>query len=109
MSFKSEGQSFLLFVHEDGPDYFNIGFAFDLGEGPHDPAAMASMAADVNDSVKGVKCTLGQEDNSVQLQEETFLGGTRPTPALLECSLDALRHAAARVFEKRVPPERLDA
>ncbi len=109
LSFKSEGQTFILFVYEDDPDYFNIGFAFDRGEGPHDPAALANMARDVTESVKGVKCILGLQDNSVRLQVETFLGGATPTAALLERLLAALRHAATQVFEKRVPPERLDA
>jgi hypothetical protein len=67
------------------------------------------MARDVTESVKGVKCILGLQDNSMRLQVETFLAGATPTAALLERSLAALRHAAAQVFEKHVPPERLDA
>lgn len=109
LSFKSEAQTFILFVYEDDPDYFNIGFAFDLGDDPHDPAALANMARDVTESVKGVKCILGLEDNLVRLQVETFLAGATPTAALLERSLAALRHAAALVFKLGVPPERLDA
>lgn len=109
VSFKSEGHRFVLFVYEDDPDYFNLGFAFDLGEGPHDPATLASMAGEVNEHVKGVKCTVAREDNSVRFQVETFLGGEAPTAALLERSLRALRYAAAQFFERRVPPEHLDA
>jgi hypothetical protein len=109
VTFKSEGQTFLLFVYEDDPDYFNVGFSFDLGEGEQDRAALTAPAAAVNDEVKGVKCTLGRDDNSVRFQVESFLGGAKPTSELLTRCLSALRHAATEFFEKRVPPDHLDA
>ncbi len=109
ITFKSEGSTFLLFVYEDGPDYFNVGFSFDLGDAAKDPAALASLALDVNGQVKGVKCTLAPEDNAVRFQAESFLCGSKVSHALLKRSLDALRHAASTFFEKRVPPEHLDA
>jgi hypothetical protein len=109
ITFKSEGSTFLLFVYEDDPDYFNVGFSFDLGEAARDAAALASLALDVNGQVKGVKCTLAPDDNAVRFQVESFLCGSKVSHALLTRSLDALRHAAAAFFEKRVPPEHLDA
>ncbi|MFL5302210.1 MAG: YbjN domain-containing protein [Anaeromyxobacteraceae bacterium] len=109
ITFKSEGSTFLLFVYEDDPDYFNVGFSFDLGEAAKDPAALARLALHVNGQVKGVKCTLGHEDSAVRFQVESFLCGSKVSHALLKRSLDALRHAAAAFFEKRVPPEHLDA
>ena len=109
ITFKSEGSTFLLFVYEDDPDYFNVGFSLDLGEPAKDPAALASLALDVSGQVKGVKCTLGLEDNAIRFQVETFLCGSKVSHALLKRSLDALRHAAAAFFETRAPPEHLDA
>ncbi len=109
IAFKSEGNAFLLFVYEDDPDYFNVGFSFDQGKTPLDPAALANLARDVNGDVKGVKCTIAPEENAVRFQVETFLSGAKASPALLKRSLGALRHAAATFFEKRVPPDHLDA
>jgi Putative bacterial sensory transduction regulator len=93
ITFKPEGSTFLLFVYEDDPDYFNVGFSFDMGEGAKDPAALASLALDVNGQVKGVKCTLGPDENAVRFQVESFLCGSKVSHALLKRSLDALRHA----------------
>jgi hypothetical protein len=109
ISFKAEGKTFLLFAYEDDPDYFNVGFSFDLGETSHDPAALAALALDVNERVKGVKCSIAPQDNAVRFQVETFLGGATASPALLRRSIDALQHAARTFFEKRVPPDHLDA
>jgi hypothetical protein len=109
ITFKSEGSTFLLFVYEDDPDYFNVGFTFDLGESPHDQSALARLALDINGEVKGVKCTLAPEENAVRFQVESFLCGSKASTALLKRSLDALRHAAATFFEKRCPPVHLDA
>jgi hypothetical protein len=109
IQFKSEGELFLLFVYEDDPDYFNVGLCFDLGEGPHDPAALTALTVEVNDHVKGVKCSICRDDNSVRFQVETFLGGAKPNGTVLARSLGALRHAASFFYEKRVPPAHLDA
>lgn len=109
IAFKAEGTTFLLLAYEDDPEYLRLGVSYDLGEGRDDPAALAALANEVNDQVKGVKVVLAPEDRAVRFVVETFLAGQRVTGALLERALGALRKAAGDFFAARRPPERLDA
>jgi hypothetical protein len=99
--FKMEGEMFLLFAYEDDPDFFCVGHAYSAQGGE---VTLAKRAQHVNDTVKGVKCQVVAEDHQARFSVETFLGGAKPTGALLRRSIDALRYAA-RVFFERQEPE----
>ena len=109
IAFKAEGTTYLLFAYEDDPEYLRLGVSYDLGDGRDDTAALAAVANQVNEQVKGVKAVLSTDDRSVRFSVETFLTGQRVTGALIERALGALRKAADDFFEARRPPERLDA
>jgi hypothetical protein len=107
--FKSEGTRFTLYAYEDDPEYFRLAAAYDLGEGPHDDAGLASIANHVNEHMKGVKTVLDLDRNGVRFIVETFLTGQKVTPALIERATSALRAAANDFFASRRPPGHLDA
>ncbi len=109
IAFKSEGTRFTLYAYEDDPEYFRLVAAYDLGDGPHDSAGLASIANDVNDHVKGVKAVLDLERNGVRFVVETLLTGQKVTVALIERATSALRAAASDFFAARRPPGHLDA
>jgi hypothetical protein len=109
IAFKSEGTRFTLYAYEDDPEYFRLAAAYDLGEGPHDGAGLASIANHVNEHVKAVKTVLDLDRNGVRFIVETFLTGQKVTPALIERATSALRAAANDFFAARRPPGHFDA
>jgi hypothetical protein len=104
--FKVEGETFLVFVYEDDPDYFCIGHSYTAQD---DERTLIRRACHVNDNVKGVKCSVYAAKHEARFMVESFLGGAKLNGAMLSRALDALRYAVRQFFEGSEHPGRDDA
>jgi hypothetical protein len=106
ISFKSEGESFLLFVDEDDETFLHIGSFYELGEVDADCAL--SLANDLNELLKAVKVTIAPEDRAVRFHVESFLEDA-PSMKHIERAVSLLRGAAVEFFEPGRAVDYLDA
>lgn len=105
--FKSEGQTFVLFVDEEDEAFFHLGIAYDLGP-EWEPGAALARANDLSFELKVVKVTVHPEEKAVRFHVEAFLD--RPaTLAILERSIAALRNGVRQFFAQERDRQRLDA
>ena len=107
ITFKHEGDEFLLFVDEDHETFFHLGIAYDLG--PIDVPTALDRANQLNEELKVVKVTIAAEDRSVRFHVEAFLDQAPARMEQVERSLGALSNAAERFFEAPAPVRQLDA
>jgi hypothetical protein len=107
LSFKSEGEMYLLLVDESDQQFFHLATAWDLGDA--DLALATSRANELNEELKGVKLTVWAPEKSVRLHVECFVDEAPASMAVIERSLAALRLGTSRFFEPLPVREHLDA
>jgi hypothetical protein len=107
ISFKSEGETFLLFVDEDDDNFFHLGSWFEVGD--LELATAVDRANELNEQLRVVKTTIGLEDRVVRFQVESFLDDPPASLELIERAVIAARSAASLFFEPARTVEHLDA
>lgn len=106
--FKSEGQTFVLFVDEEDEAFFHLGIAYDLAPEWEDVAAATARANDLNSELKTVKVTVHPEAKAARFHVEAFLDAPA-SMAILERSIGALRNAVREFFARPRERRQLDA
>ena len=107
LSFKAEGEAFLLLVDDADPGFFHLGSAFELGE--TDLTLATSRANELNEELKGVKVTVWAQDRSVRFHVECFVDDAPASIGVLERSIAAIQLASRKFLEPARPREHLDA
>jgi hypothetical protein len=106
ISFKSEGEAFMIFVDEDDEAFLHVGSFYELGEVDIDSALC--FANDLNERLKAVKVTIAPDDGAARFYVETYLDDA-PAVKHIERAVDLLRGAALEFFEPARALDRLDA
>jgi len=106
ISFKSEGESFMVFVDEDDESFLHVGSFYELGKIEADSAL--SLANELNEQLKVIKITVSPQDNAVRFHVESFLDEA-PAMSHIELAVSSLREAAVEFFEPARSADHLDA
>jgi hypothetical protein len=106
ITFKSEGDGYILLVDGDDSQFFHLATAYALDALA--PTEALERANRLNDQAKAVKVTVHPEEGAVRFHIEAFVG--QPVDLeVFERSLGAIKNAATLFFRPAPRADHLDA